>query len=174
MELLAAIHDVPAEEVIVLPNSSNVIMAAERAAELSDKLVARRADALAAGGADGGRGARPEPRAEENGVAMHEAIVELSIGSVAPAARDDVHGRFTAGDAVGFVDDAIIAWGEPEATLGAVIRSPGARRRDRHLHLAARARRCRRSASRRSRPTASSSRCATAGQPAYWWLLAAE
>ncbi len=38
-ELLAAIHDVPAEEVIVLPNSPNVIMAAERAAELSDKQV---------------------------------------------------------------------------------------------------------------------------------------
>src|SRR6478609_9382334 len=38
-ELLAGIHSVPAEEVVVLPNSANVIMAAERAAELSEKLV---------------------------------------------------------------------------------------------------------------------------------------
>ncbi len=38
-ELLAGIHDVPAEEVVVLPNSPNVLMAAERAAELSDKRV---------------------------------------------------------------------------------------------------------------------------------------
>ena len=38
-ELLAGIHDVPAEEVVVLPNSPNVLMAAERAAELSEKRV---------------------------------------------------------------------------------------------------------------------------------------
>ena len=45
-ELLAGIHAVPAEEVVVLPNSPNVIMAAERAAELAEKavrVVARRA-----------------------------------------------------------------------------------------------------------------------------------
>ena len=36
-DLLAAIHEVPAEEVLVLPNNTNVVMAAERAAELSDK-----------------------------------------------------------------------------------------------------------------------------------------
>jgi DAK2 domain fusion protein YloV len=39
-DLLAAIHAVPAEEVVVLANSPNVVMAAERAAELSDKQVA--------------------------------------------------------------------------------------------------------------------------------------
>ena len=38
-DLLAGIHEVPAEEVVVLPNSANVIMAAERAAELSEKQV---------------------------------------------------------------------------------------------------------------------------------------
>ena len=50
-DLLAAIHAVPAEEVVVLPNSSNVFMAAERAAELSDKTVHVVASALPAGGA---------------------------------------------------------------------------------------------------------------------------
>jgi len=38
-ELLAAIHAIPAEEVVVLPNSPNVFMAAERAAALSDRIV---------------------------------------------------------------------------------------------------------------------------------------
>ena len=38
-DLLAGIHAVPAEEVVVLPNSANVFMAAERAAELSEKRV---------------------------------------------------------------------------------------------------------------------------------------
>ncbi|HMC68847.1 MAG TPA: DAK2 domain-containing protein, partial [Mycobacteriales bacterium] len=38
-DLLAAIHATDAEEVVVLPNSPNVVMAAERAAELSDKTV---------------------------------------------------------------------------------------------------------------------------------------
>src|SRR3954452_24751196 len=38
-DLLAGIHEVPAEQVVVLPNSPNVLMAAERAAELSEKLV---------------------------------------------------------------------------------------------------------------------------------------
>lgn len=38
-ELLAGIHGVAAEEIVVLPNSGNVIMAAERAAELSERSV---------------------------------------------------------------------------------------------------------------------------------------
>ncbi|MGB2711153.1 MAG: DAK2 domain-containing protein, partial [Conexibacter sp.] len=38
-DLLAGIHAVSAEEVVVLPNSPNVFMAAERAAELSEKRV---------------------------------------------------------------------------------------------------------------------------------------
>src|SRR6185312_8041724 len=36
-DLLAAIHEVPAEEVLVFPNNPNVVLAAERACELSDK-----------------------------------------------------------------------------------------------------------------------------------------
>ena len=39
-EILAGIHEVAAPEVVVLPNSGNVILAAERAAELSEKEVA--------------------------------------------------------------------------------------------------------------------------------------
>ena len=38
-DLLAAIHAIDAEQVVVLPNSPNVVMAADRAAALSDKTV---------------------------------------------------------------------------------------------------------------------------------------
>lgn len=41
------------------------------------------------------------------------ALAHVRTGTVARAARDDGEGRFTVGDAVGFVDDAIVAWGEP-------------------------------------------------------------
>jgi fatty acid kinase len=173
MELLAAIHDVAAEEVIVLPNSSNVIMAAERAAELSDKLVLVEPTRSQQAGLTAAVALDPTRSAEENGVAMHEAIVELCIGSVAPAARDDVHGRFVAGDAVGFVEEDIIAWGEPAATLEAVIRSlargaeivtcisgDGAPLPPERIEAMA--------------PDGVELEVRDGGQPAYWWLLAAE
>ena len=61
----------PAEEVVVLPNSPNVIMAAERAAELSDKTVRVVRVALPAGGARRRRRARPDaPARTANAAAM--------------------------------------------------------------------------------------------------------
>ena len=84
-DLLAAIHAIPAEEVVVLPNSPNVVMAAERAAELSDKAGARRPVALAAGRARRRRQPRPEPRrASENAAAMTETLGRVRTGAVAP------------------------------------------------------------------------------------------
>jgi hypothetical protein len=172
-ELLAGIHEVPAEEVVVLPNSSNVIMAAERAAELSDKRVvvvptrSQQAGLTAAIALDPSRGA------DEVAAAMEDAIVELRIGSVAPAGRDDVHGRFVVGDAVGFVEDEIIAWGDAEATLRTVL---GSLARDAELLTCI---------SGEGAPIADDAVAALApagvelevsrgDQPAYWWLLAAE
>ncbi len=120
-ELLAGIHGVPAEEVLVLPSSSNVIMAAERACELSEKparvvpstsqqeslLVLVELDRAVA--------------LEENGERLHAALGEIASGGVAPAARDDAQGRFRKGDAVGFVGGEIVAWGGAGSTLAATI-----------------------------------------------------
>jgi hypothetical protein len=47
----------------------------------------------------------------------------VRTGGVAPAARRDPSGRFAVGDAVGYVDDELVAWGDPEATLRAVVGS---------------------------------------------------
>jgi DAK2 domain fusion protein YloV len=120
-DLLAAIHEVPAEEVVVLPNSPNVVMAAERAAELSDKVVrvvmsrSLQAGLAAAVSLDPGRSA------EENARAMTDTLERVRTGAVAPAARDDTQGRFREGDAVGFVEEQIVAWGKPRDTLRGVL-----------------------------------------------------
>jgi hypothetical protein len=120
-ELLAAIHAVDAEEVVVLPNSPNVVMAAERAAMLSDRTVAvvrshsPQAGLAAAVSLDSGR------PAEANARAMEETLQRVRTGAVAPAARDDLGGRFRAGDAVGFVDDEIVVWGRPRDALRGVL-----------------------------------------------------
>jgi uncharacterized protein len=120
-DLLAAIHAIPAEEVVVLPNSPNVLMAAERAAELSDKGVhvvpsrSQQAGLAAAVSLD------PTGPARENAAAMALTLQRVRTGAVAQAARDDVKGRFREGDAVGFVEEQIVAWGRPRDTLRGVL-----------------------------------------------------
>jgi DAK2 domain fusion protein YloV len=120
-ELLAAIHAIPAEEVVVLPNSPNVIMAAERAAALSDKTVT----VVPSGSPQAGLAAAvtldPARSAEDNAGALNKALERIRTGAVAPAARDDAAGRFRQGDAVGFVDDEIVVWGRPREALRGVL-----------------------------------------------------
>jgi uncharacterized protein len=120
-ELLAGIHGVPADEVIVLPNSSNVIMAADRAAELSEKTVAVVESRWPQAGLACLVEHNGDLSAEENAMRLSAALAETRVGAVAPAARDDKQNRFRAGDAVGFVAEEIFAWGEPGETLAAVI-----------------------------------------------------
>jgi uncharacterized protein len=120
-DLLAAIHGIAAEQVVVLPNSANVVMAAERAAELSDRTVkvvpsrSLQAGLAAAVALDPGR------TAERNAAAMAEILQTVRTGAVAPAARDDAQGRFREGDAVGFVEEKLVAWGAPRETLRDVL-----------------------------------------------------
>ncbi|HKG37058.1 MAG TPA: DAK2 domain-containing protein [Solirubrobacterales bacterium] len=121
-ELLAGIHAVPADEVLVLPNSPNVILAAERACELSEKparvlpSTSQQAGLLTLVELD------PDAAVEENAERLGVALGEISTGGVAPAARDDPQGRFVRGDALGFADGEIVAWGGAGSTLAATIR----------------------------------------------------
>jgi DAK2 domain fusion protein YloV len=120
-ELLAGIHEVPAEEVLVLPSSSNVIMAAERACELSEKparvvpATSQQAGLLALIELD------PDALVDENAERLADALEGIVSGGVAPAARDDAQGRFRKGDAVGFVGEEIVAWGGAGSTLATTI-----------------------------------------------------
>ncbi|MBJ7348934.1 MAG: DAK2 domain-containing protein, partial [Thermoleophilaceae bacterium] len=110
-ELLAAIEAAGQDEIVLLPNSSNVILAAEHAAKLSPKSVvvvpvtSQQASLSAALAFD------PAESAEKNAQSLGVALSAIRAGGVAPAARDDVEGRFSEGEAVGFVDDVLVAWG---------------------------------------------------------------
>jgi hypothetical protein len=172
-DLLAAIHAIDAEEVVVLPNSPNVVMAAERAAELSDKTVevvlsrSQQAGLAAAVSLD------PTRKAAENAAAMVATLHRVRTGAVAPAARDDAQGRFREGDAIGFVEEKLIAWGRPRETLRGVLEL---------LAENAELITCLRGA---DAPLDDETVQALAagevefelsdgGQPSYWWLLSAE
>jgi DAK2 domain fusion protein YloV len=120
-ELLAAIHEVPAEEVLVLPNSPNVVMAAERAAELSDKQVMVVPALSQQAGLAAAVELLPDRALELNARALHETLARVRTGAVAPAARADLQGRFAPGEAVGFLAEEVVAWGEPAATLRHVL-----------------------------------------------------
>src|SRR3954470_10127350 len=73
-ELLAGIHEVPADEVIVLPNSPNVRMAAERAAELSEKPVRVVPTRSRAAAPPPAAAPAPPPAARHNAAAMEETL----------------------------------------------------------------------------------------------------
>ncbi|HYB23440.1 MAG TPA: DAK2 domain-containing protein [Solirubrobacteraceae bacterium] len=122
-DLLAGIHEVPAEEVVLLPNSANVIMAAESAARLSEKDVHVARTTSQQAGLAAAVAFAPERSVEENAQALAEVLAHVRTGAVAPAARDDPQGRFRRGEAVGFVQDEVHAWGQPRETLQAVLHS---------------------------------------------------
>src|SRR3954469_14750708 len=172
-ELLAGIHAVPAEQVVVLPNSANVIMAAERAAELSEKEVRVVRSRSQQAGLTAVVELVPERSAQENAAIMDAALARLHVGSVAPAARDDAQGRFGAGEAVGFVDDQIVSWGEPAKALGEVLGSL-ASEAELVTVLAGAGAPLGEDEVRALAPEHIELEVSDGGQPNYWWLLAAE
>lgn len=122
MELLAGINAVPADEVVVLPNSPDLIAAAESAAQRADKtVVVVPSRSPQAGLAALSVGFDGDARAEENAAALSETLEGVRVGGVGRAPRDDLAGRFAAGEAIGLVDLELVAWGEPRATLAAVL-----------------------------------------------------
>ena len=155
------------------PNNPNVVMAAERAAELSDKearvvpCTSQQAGVAALVELD------PTASIDENAERMGDALAGIRAGSVAPAARDDAKGRFVKGDAVGFVGDEIVAWGGAGSTLGetmarlaegaeilTVVGGEGAPIALADLEGHA--------------PAGVELELHEGGQPHYWWLLAAQ
>jgi DAK2 domain fusion protein YloV len=124
-DLLAGIHACTAEAVVVLPNSPNVVMAAEKAAELSEKDVRVVLSRTPQGGLVAALALDPAAGVDANAAALEEALELVRTGGVARASRADGDGRFVVGEAVGFVQEELVAWGEPEATLGRVLERLG-------------------------------------------------
>jgi uncharacterized protein len=172
-DLLRAIEACPADEVVLLPNSPNVVLAAREAAELADKTVevvecdSQQAGLVAVVELD------PELDAAANAIRLGEALTTIRTAAVAPAARDDAEGRFVRGDAVGFVGNEIVAWGETEPTLAATVLrvTDGAEivtvfeGADAPIPF---------DQLRLDPPNGADLEHHDGGQPHYWWLLAAQ
>ena len=113
-DLVAAIERAHADDVIVLPNNSNVILAAEQAAELSGKRVhVIRTDSIPAGLAalvafD------PVREAHENVSEMEEALAAVATGAVTVASKDaQLNGlRIRKGNFLGLAGGVPVAQGE--------------------------------------------------------------
>ncbi|MGH2845555.1 MAG: DAK2 domain-containing protein [Thermoleophilaceae bacterium] len=172
-ELLAGIHAAAGAEVVVLPNSPNVIMAAERAAELSEKparvvpTTAPQEGLVALFAFD------PSAGCEENARTVREAADALRIGGVAPAARDDAQGRFSAGEAVGYAGGLLVAWGDPSETLATTLAqlADGA---ELLTCIAGEQPPLDRAGVEARAPAGVEVEYHEGGQPAWWWLLCAE
>lgn len=172
-DLLAAIEAAPADEVVLLPNNSNVRMAADRAAELAKRPVVVLPTRSQQAGLAIAVGHLPDASADENAAALQELLDELATGGVAPSAREDPQGRFGVGDALGYVGEELVAWGAPEATLRTVLERLAVDREiltvltaddaplaDDQLEQLA--------------PDGVEVEVTPGGQPAWWWLVAAE
>ena len=172
-EILAGIHAAAAPEVVVLPNSPNVLLAAERAAELSEKRVtvvpSRAPQAGLAALLAFDRAAAGEANADSLGT----VVALVRTGGVAPSARDDPEGRFKAGEAVGYAGDELVAWGAPQETLVATIDrlTDG---RELLTCLAGSHAPLDRASVEAVVPAGIEIDYQAGGQPAWWWLLSAE
>jgi uncharacterized protein len=172
-ELLAGIHAAPGVEVVVLPNSPNVILAAERAAELSEKPASVVPTSAPQEGLAALLAFDPTRPSAENALAVSSATEALRIGGVAPAARDDAQGRFAAGDAVGYAGGELVAWGDPAATLAATLDQlvDGA---ELLTCIAGEAPPLGQDDVKARVPEGVEVEYHEGGQPAWWWLLCAE
>src|SRR5438552_1376900 len=120
-DLLAGIHAVDAGEVVLLPNSANVRLAAEGAASLSEKPVTVVSTTSQQAAIPALLTFDSDRSAAENAAALGDELRRVRTGGVAEAARDDAGGRFKAGDALGYVGEELVSWGETEPTLTAVL-----------------------------------------------------
>lgn len=172
-ELLAGIHAAAAAEVVLLPNSPNVIMAAERAAELSDKPArvvptsAPQEGLLALFGFD------PDRSSGHNADAIAERASALRLGAVAASVRHDPKGRFSPGDAVGYEGDELVAWGDPAETLRHTLTRVAAGA-ELVTCIAGTGAPLDRDAVEAVLPQGVELELHDGGQPAWWWLLCAE
>ncbi|MDQ3992620.1 MAG: DAK2 domain-containing protein, partial [Actinomycetota bacterium] len=172
-DILAGIHAAPGNAAVVLPNSPNVILAAERAAELSEQeacVVPTRSQQAALAvllSFDESAGAA------ENAERLAQAAAGLRTGGVARAARDDPAQRFGVGDALGYSGEDLIAWGEPADVLAQTLRAvtEGC---ELVTCIAGEGAPLRRDAVERAVPEGVELDYHEGGQPSWWWLLCAE
>jgi hypothetical protein len=118
-EIVEAIEATPADDVLVLPNNSNVVLTAEQAAELSSKAVrVIPSRSVQAGLAAMGRYV-PTNSPDENEEDMLDALASVATGEVTVASRDaELDGlKIAKGAYLGLVGDTAVASGEDIADV---------------------------------------------------------
>ena len=170
-ELLAGIHAAPGEEVLVLPNSPNVILAAEKAAGLSDKparvvpTTAPQEGLAALLAFDPGRSSPTTPtRWASRGA--------LSVGGVAPAAR--ATRRAASPPATPWATRAASWWPGATRPRRWPPRSSASPRAELLTCIAGEGPPLGRDAVESRVPDGVEVEYHEGGQPAWWWLLCAE
>ena len=123
-DLVAAVQSLDADEAVILPNNSNVLLAAEHAAANSDRSV----EIVAADSIPGGLAAMVafdgQLTAAENAAEMREAVAAVDTGEVTIASRDvELNGlSIHNGDWLGLHDGEPIAGGASfDEVAGAVV-----------------------------------------------------
>lgn len=172
-ELLAGIRATGSDEIVLLPNSSNVIMAAERACELSDKPARVVPSTSQQVGLMAALELNAELGADENAERLSRAMDGIRSGGVAPAARADAQGRFQVGDAVGFIEGEIVAWGGAGSTIAETMRLIAEGREILTVLGGAEAPISLDEVAEQG-PESVEIELHEGGQPSWWWLLAAQ
>jgi uncharacterized protein len=132
-DLIAAVQSLASDEAIILPNNSNVVLAAEHAAANADRPV----EVVAAGSIPAGLAAMVaydgSRTAAENAAEMREALAAVATGEVTIASRDvDLDGlAIRKGEWLGLADGEPVAGGSSfEEVAGAVVERLLAQPRD--------------------------------------------
>src|SRR5581483_9165527 len=123
-ELLDSVEAVPAQEVILLPNNPNVLLAAEQAASLASKPVRVLPTRSLQAGLAAMAAYVATASADRNEAAMRAAAEQAGAGEVTRAARDaELDGvRVRRGAWLGLVDDRAVAAGDDfDAVAGDVV-----------------------------------------------------
>jgi uncharacterized protein len=112
-DLLDAVDSVTAEEVVLLPNNSNVVMAAEQAARVAGRTVQVVPTESIPAGLAALVAFNGERSAEENAAAMREALAGVATGEVTVASRDASSDGVAVreGEYLGLLDGTAIASG---------------------------------------------------------------
>ena len=112
-DILSAIEKIDAENIYVLPNNKNIIMAAEQAAGISDKNIIVVPTKSIPQGISAMVSFDPEGNAEENKNAMTSAAGNVKTGLITHAVRDTVLGdtEIHDGDILGMVEKDIVSVG---------------------------------------------------------------
>jgi DAK2 domain fusion protein YloV len=122
-ELVQAIENTHARQVFVLPNNTNIILAAQQASELSDKKVFVIPTKSVPMGIAAAIAFMPDLSGEENAQRMREAAERVHTAAITYAIRDTTFDdrEIHEGDIMGLVDNKIVQLGKDPAEVAEEI-----------------------------------------------------